>query len=207
MYMYMHILWGMRCKVYIPVRCIYILVYIYIHIWCHVSCVTSKWMFRVASYISSERVGLGGTPNILVFFVSSRPVIRDYPPSCTGGGWYQCKSQTRHAVLIKIKMPICRCKEMYAKEIETISDRLITLVRRREKRTISVSSECIQFHVMFVCFCFPGFKLRCCMSFSPCVVLSACDADRRMNICQISMSEYMPSVLWFVCLCRDKVGL
>ena len=76
--------WGARyiylCDVYI-----YLCIYIYIHIWCHVSCVTSKWMFRVASYISSERVGLGGTPNILVFFVSSRPVIRDYPPSCTGG--------------------------------------------------------------------------------------------------------------------------
>ena len=49
---------------------------------------------------------------------------------------------------------------MYAKEIETISDRLITLVRRREKRTISISSECIQFHVMFVCVCFPSFKFE-----------------------------------------------
>ena len=206
MYMYMHILQGMRCKVYIPMRCIYIYLCIYIYIWC--SCLMCHIKMNVACGILhfKWKGWVGRDTKHIGVFVSSRPVICDYPPSCTGG-WYKCKSQTGHAVLIKIKMPICRCKEMYAKEIETISDRLITLVRRREKRTISVSSECIQFHVMFVCVCFPGLKLRCCMSFSPCVVLSACDADRRMNICQISMSEYMPSVLWFVCLCRDKVGL
>ena len=149
--------WGARyiylCDVYIY-TCVYIYIYTYLmsclmcHIKMNVSC--GILHFKWKGWVGRDTKHIG----VFRFIPPCNPRL---PTLMHGGGWYQCKSQTRHAVLIKIKMPICRCKEMYAKEIETISDRLITLVRRREKRTISVSSECIQFHVMFVCVCFPSF--------------------------------------------------
>ena len=99
-------------------------------------------------------------------------------PTLIMGGWYKCKSQTGHAILFLTDANKCRCKQMDAKEIETISNWLITLVRRREKRAtdgIRVSAFSFMSYVLYV---FSPKFLKFLMLYVVflCVVLLACDA-------------------------------